>query len=128
MHEELLESDLEFERQDVFLVKQLTRGTALSAIVAADLVITEPNLVSSMHRHNNAETVLFFTRGRGEVLLTEDYVPVAVAAGDRLKIGKGVFHAVRTGDEELEFLSVQSPPILDIEAGTRDLEPIDAVR
>ena len=51
---------------------------------------------------------------------------MAVKAGDRLRIGKGVFHAVRTGESSLRFLSVQAPPILDVEAGTRDLEPIDA--
>ena len=50
---------------------------------------------------------------------------IAVAAGDRLRIGKGVFHAVRTRTSSLRFLSVQSPPILDVDAGTRDLEPID---
>ena len=77
-----------------------------------------------MHRHNRAETVLYFLDGRGEVLLTADHLAVAVAAGDRLHIGKGVFHAVRTGNASLRFLSVQSPPILDVAAGTRDLEPI----
>lgn len=126
--DDVVDSTLEYERQDVFLVKQVTRGTPLGSLVAADLVITEANQQSSMHRHNNAETVLFFLRGSGEVLLTEEYVPVAVTAGDRLNIGRGVFHAVRTGDEELEFLSVQSPPILDVEAGTRDLEPLDATQ
>ena len=79
-----------------------------------------------MHRHNMAETVLYFLDGAGEVLLGADYEPVAVQAGDRLRIGKGVFHAVRTGPSNLRFLSVQAPPILDVEAGTRDLEPIDA--
>ena len=58
------------------------------------------------------------------MLLTADYEAVPVSAGDRVHIGKGVFHAVRTGDSSLRFLSVQSPPILDVAAGTRDLEPI----
>ena len=121
---DVLDSDLDVELHDVFHVMQVTRDTALSAVVAADLVDVEPNQQSQMHRHNNAETVLYFLDGSGEVLLTEDYTPVAVTRGDRLHIGKGVFHAVRTSDSSLRFLSVQSPPILDVAAGTRDLEPI----
>lgn len=125
--DDVLDSDLEVELHDVFWVKQITRDTALSSIVAADIVDVEPQQESSMHRHNNAETVLYFIDGRGEVLLTADYDAVAVEAGDRLHIGKGVFHAVRTADSSLRFLSVQSPPILDVVAGTRDLEPIESV-
>lgn len=119
--------DLEVERHDVFDVMQLTRGTPLAALVAADLVDVEPGQESSMHRHNHCETVLYFLAGRGEVLLTESYEAVPVQAGDRVAFGKGVFHAVRTSDEPVRFLSVQSPPILDADAGTRDLEPIEAV-
>ena len=33
------------------------------------------------------------------------------------------FHGVRTEEESLTFLSVQSPPILDKARGTLDLEP-----
>ena len=42
MHEELLESDLEFERQDVFLVKQLTRGTAFMRLGSGAGEVTTP--------------------------------------------------------------------------------------
>jgi quercetin dioxygenase-like cupin family protein len=119
-----VQSDLPVEHQDVFWVMQITRDTPLSSTVAADLVDLEPHLESSMHRHNKAETVLYFLDGEGEVLLHEDYEAVAVRRGDRLVIPKGVFHAVRTGPHSLRFLSVQSPPILDVAAGTRDLEPI----
>ena len=123
--DDVVDSDLEVELHDVIHVMQLTRDTELSAVVAADLVEVESNRESQMHRHNNAETVLYFLDGRGEVLLTDTYEAIAISAGDRLRIGKGVFHAVRTGDASLRFLSVQSPPILDVSAGTRDLEPID---
>lgn len=122
---EILDADLEIELHDVFHVMQVTRDTPLASEVAADLVDVEPGQESSMHRHNRAETVLYFLDGAGEVLLGEDYEAVPVKAGDRLRIGKGVFHAVRTGESSLRFLSVQAPPILDVEAGTRDLEPID---
>lgn len=63
--------------------------------------------------------------GSGEVLLNDTYNVVPVSAGQRIHVGKGVFHAVRTLDEPLRFLSVQSPPILDKAAGTRDLEPTE---
>jgi len=121
---DILDSNLEVELHDVFQVRQVTRDTPLAETVAADLVAVDAGRESSMHRHNEAETVLYFLEGRGEVLLTEAYESVVVEAGDRLRIGKGVFHAVRTGDSPLRFLSVQSPPILDVVAGTRDLEPL----
>ncbi len=124
MHQGLDEA-LEVERHDVFLVTQVTRDTPLESVVGADLVEVEPHQESSMHRHNNAETVLYFTEGAGEVLLTDQRDVVAVVAGDRLLIGMGVYHAVRTHDSALGFLSVQSPPILDKRTGFRDLEPIE---
>ncbi len=127
MNRELVDRDLDVERHDVFDVMQLTRDTALAQDVGVDLVDVAPHQESSMHRHNLAETVLYFTAGAGEVLLTGDRQVHPVTAGDRLRIGKGVFHAVRTGDSSVSFISVQAPPILDIVAGTRDLEPIDAV-
>lgn len=122
--DDILDSDLDVELHDVFHVMQLTRSTELAAVVAVDLVDVHPGEESSMHRHNRAETVLYILEGRGEVLLTDDYSSVPVQAGDRLRIGRGVFHAVRTGGSALRFLSVQSPPILDVTAGTRDLEPL----
>jgi len=119
------DAELAVEQHDVFLVTQVTRDTPLESVVGTDLVEIEPHQESSMHRHNNSETVLYFTAGSGEVLLTESYEAVPVSAGERLLVGKGVFHAVRTHDSPLSFVSVQSPPILDKHAGTRDLEPIE---
>lgn len=124
------DDNLEVEKHDVFYVTQVTRYTPLESIVGADLVRVEPQQESSMHRHNLAETVLYFTAGSGEILLTKErdaeIEVVPVKAGERLLVGKAEFHAVRTLDEPLEFLSVQSPPILDKSTGFRDLEPIDA--
>lgn len=128
MDNELLDRQLDVERHDVFDVMQLTRDTALANEVGVDLVEVDPGQESSMHRHNHAETVLYFTGGAGEVLLGAEREAHPVVAGDRLRIGKGVFHAVRTNDSALTFVSVQTPPILDIVAGTRDLEPIEAVQ
>jgi uncharacterized RmlC-like cupin family protein len=115
------DAGLPVERHDVFDVLQVTRGTALQSLVAADLVEVEPNMRSSVHRHNHSETVIYIISGRAEVLVGDELV--AVAAGDRLHVGKAVFHGFRTADDPVTFLSVQSPPILDESTGTLDLEP-----
>ena len=46
-----------------------------------------------------------------------------VQAGDRVLIGRGVYHGFETAASPLRFLSVQSPPILDESTGQIDLEP-----
>ena len=119
-----LETDLDVEQHDVFAVMQLTRDTALGSLVGTDLVRVEAHSVSDMHRHNRAETVLYFTAGAGEVVVHREHVAIPVRAGDRLELPAGTFHALRTRDEALEFVSVQSPPILDVATGVLDLEPL----
>jgi quercetin dioxygenase-like cupin family protein len=117
----ILETDLPREHYDVFEVTQITRGTPLESAVAADLVSIAPGRASEVHRHNEAETVLLILDGAGIVLVGES--SLRVSKGARVLIGKGVFHGVRTEEESLTFLSVQSPPILDKARGTLDLEP-----
>jgi mannose-6-phosphate isomerase-like protein (cupin superfamily) len=121
----ILETDLPRERYDPFEVTQITRGTPLESIVAADLVSVAPNRASEIHRHNEAETVLLILDGSGHVLVGES--SLRVSKGARVLIGKGVFHGVRTEGESLTFLSVQAPPILDKAQGTLDLEPLKPV-
>ncbi|MDE2765131.1 MAG: cupin domain-containing protein [Chloroflexota bacterium] len=111
------------ERNDVFDVLQVARGTELEDIVGADVVGVEPHSVSQIHRHNLAETVLFILAGSGTVRAGDEDVPVR--EGDRLLIPKGTYHGVRTGAEALRFLSVQSPPILNRARDTLDLEPLE---
>jgi quercetin dioxygenase-like cupin family protein len=112
------------EMFDVFQVTQLTRGTPLEREVAADLVRIPAGSTSQVHRHNEAETVLYILEGSGVVRIGEADHPAR--RGDRLCIGKGVFHGVRTAGEAMTFLSVQSPPILDRDRGALDLEPLDS--
>ena len=112
----------ESERNDVFDVLQVARGTELEDIVGADVVGVEPHSTSQIHRHNLAETVLFILAGSGTVRVGEQDVPVR--EGDRVLIPKGTYHGVRTGAETLRFLSVQSPPILNQARDTLDLEPL----
>ena len=118
---QILETELPRERYDVFEVTQVTRGTPLESLVAADLVTVAPGRSSEVHRHNEAETVLLILDGSGAVLVGD--ASLKVAKGARILIGKGVFHGVRTEGEALTFLSIQSPPILDKAHGTIDLEP-----
>ena len=111
----ILETDLPREQYDVFEVTQITRGTPLESVVAADLVSIGPGRASEVHRHNEAETVLLILDGSGTVLVGES--SLRVSQGARVIIGKGVFHGVRTDGESLTFLSIQSPPILDKRRG-----------
>lgn len=117
------DSNLPVELHDgVFNVLQVTRATNLEHRVGADLVTVYPGSQSHSHRHNKAETVLFITGGSGEILLNETGDPVPVSKGDRIIIRAGQYHAVKTLEDTLEFLSVQSPPILDASTGQLDLE------
>lgn len=117
---DLLDSNLPIERQDVFDVQQVCRDTPLETLVGADLVDLDQGLESKIHRHNRAETVLYFLDGSADVVVGDD--TVHVTKGDRLRIGKGVFHGLRTPASSVTFLSVQSPPILDKSTGVLDLE------
>jgi mannose-6-phosphate isomerase-like protein (cupin superfamily) len=109
------------ERFDVFDVQQVTRGTALESIVAADMVCIGPYAKSQVHRHLRSETVLFILEGAAVAIVGDDRI--GVQAGDRILIGKSVYHGFETAASALRFLSVQSPPILDESTGRLDLEP-----
>lgn len=109
------------ERFDVFDVQQVTRGTALESVVAADMVSIGPHVRSQVHRHRRSETVLFILEGTAVAIVGDDRI--AVQAGDRVLIGKGVYHGFETAASALRFFSVQSPPILDESTGQLDLEP-----
>jgi len=118
---DLVDKDLEVELQDVFRVMQVCRDTALERLVGADLVDLDPGQRSSIHRHNQAETVLYILDGEAQLTVGDDEFPVTT--GDRIRVGKGVFHGFRTEGRGVRFLSVQSPPILEKTTGSRDLEP-----
>lgn len=115
--------DVPVEIYGVFEVMQLTRGSALESIVAADWVTIGPEKISEIHRHNQAETVLWIVEGSGIVVV--EGVDHEVTKGARIAIGKGLFHGVRTRQYALTFLSIQSPPILNKEDGHLDLERLD---
>lgn len=117
-----INSSLEVELHDVFNVKQITRATPVEADVGADLVTMEAGQASQTHRHNFSETVLYFLSGGAIVYVNDE--PHEVKEGDRLVIRQTEYHSVSTSEESgCAFLSVQTPPILNITTGFRDLEP-----
>jgi mannose-6-phosphate isomerase-like protein (cupin superfamily) len=114
------DTDLPVAHEDVFHVTQLTNDTELAGIVAADLVAMDPGQRSGIHRHNDAETVLYFLQGHATVVLDDE--EFSVTPGTRVRIGKAVFHGVVSHADEVQFISVQSPPILDAASGRLDFE------
>jgi quercetin dioxygenase-like cupin family protein len=108
------------EKHDVFRVVQLSPGTVLEETIGADSVEIGPHSSSEIHRHNDSETVLFIIAGQAIVILDEEETPVR--AGDRIYIGRGVFHGFRTSEQALTFVSIQVPPILDRKQGIFDRE------
>ncbi len=110
------------ELYDVFYVTQLTRGTALERVVAVDRVRVQAGRNSQIHRHLEAETVLFIEKGFGVVIINGERHEVA--PGSRICIAAGAWHGVATFNSELIFISVQSPPIHDEATGRHDLEPL----
>jgi len=119
-----IEKDLEIEVHDVFQVMQATRDTPIEEFVGADLVKMNSAQASQPHRHNQSETVLYFSAGKATVFIND--VAHDVVAGMRILIHKGEFHSVSTpNDSGCEFLSGQVPPILSKATGFRDLETLE---
>jgi mannose-6-phosphate isomerase-like protein (cupin superfamily) len=108
------------ETHDVFRVVQLSPGTVLEDLLGADFIEIGPNSVSEIHRHNDSENVVFIISGPAIIILDDEEAPVA--EGDRIYIGRGVFHGFRTSDQPLRFVSIQVPPILDRKQGIFDRE------
>ena len=120
-----IDSNLDVELHDVFNVTQVTRDSPIEAKVGADLVSMDPGKASRTHRHNFSETVLYFIGGEATVFI--EGVGHRIRGGSRILIRAGEYHSVSTGEEGgCEFLSVQTPPILNKTTGFRDLEELKA--
>lgn len=118
-----IDSELEVELHDVFNVTQVTRGSPIEEEVGADLVQMDPGQASRTHRHKFSETVLYFISGAATVFI--EGVPHRVCGGSRILIRAGEYHSVSTEEDGgCEFLSVQTPPILNKTTGFRDLEEL----
>ena len=108
------------ETYGAFMVSQITQGTNLEEILGLDLITVAGNTRTEIHRHPNAENVIYILSGWATALI--DHREHVVHAGDRVRIGKGAYHGFRTGDEPLVFVSVQSPPILNKRMNHLDTE------
>ena len=120
-----IDASLEVELHDVFNVTQVTRGSPIEGEVGADLVNMAPGQASRTHRHNFSETVLFFLDGAATVFIEGAAHPVR--GGNRILIHAGEYHSVSTGENYgCQFLSVQTPPIVNKSTGFRDLEELES--
>jgi mannose-6-phosphate isomerase-like protein (cupin superfamily) len=62
-----------------------------------------------LHYHQSADEIILVYKGQGEMYIGGQWVPVK--AGDVHVNPRGVLHGVRVvGDEDLQFLSIYSPP------------------
>lgn len=103
-----------------FEVTQITRDTALEDLLGLDLIRIAANTRTEVHRHPSAENVIYILSGEAIALI--NHVEHAIKPGDRIRVGKRVYHGFRTGEAPLTFVSVQSPPIPNKKLGVLDTE------
>lgn len=115
---------LESETYGAFRVTQITRGTALEDLLGLDLITIPAETTTEVHRHRHAENVVYILSGHATAII--DHVEYRVAGGDRLTIGKGVYHGFKTSETPLTFVSVQSPPILNRKLNILDTEVLES--
>ena len=83
---------------------------APEARVTITRVTMDPGATSARHSHAGAEQTWLVERGRGTLLL-EDGGSDDIQAGDVIITPPGGVHGVtNTGDEQLVYLSVTTPP------------------
>src|SRR5262249_24970784 len=114
---------IESETYGAFRVTPITSGTALEDLLGLDLVTIPPGLTTEVHRHPHAENVVYILSGNATAII--DHVGHRVVAGDRLTIGKGVYHGFMTSETPLTFVSVQSPPIFNRKLNILDTEVLE---
>ena len=108
------------ETYGAFRVTPIAQGTALEDLLGLDLLTIPPGMTTEIHRHSHAENDVYFLRGDATAVI--DSVGYRVVEGDRLRIGKGVYHGFKTSETPLTFVSVQSPPILNKRLNILDTE------
>jgi uncharacterized RmlC-like cupin family protein len=111
---------VEPEIYGAFRVTPITQGTALEDLLGLDLVTIPPGMTTEIHRHAHAEYVVNILSG--DAAANIDHVGYRVVQGDRLRIGRGVYHGFKTSETPLTFVSVQSPPILNKKLNILDTE------
>jgi mannose-6-phosphate isomerase-like protein (cupin superfamily) len=102
---------LEPETFNVFLVSQLAPGTFIDGLAGLDFVVIPKHSTSEIHRHDFSDNLVYITSGHAEVFLNGERHDIHPKM--RIVIPKTVSHGFRTAAEQLEFISIQVPPILD---------------
>lgn len=87
---------------------------------AVCLVRLQPDTAYAQHVHWHSDALLIVTAGAGTLMSGHDRRPVA--AGDVVAIPRGMPHGFAVAATRLEFVSIQSPPILDEATGEEDFE------
>lgn len=109
---------LSAEQFNVFQVSQIAPNTFVAGIAGLDFVVIPRNSISEIHRHNLSDNVIYIIRGSAALLLDGELHQVQ--PGLRVVIPRKVSHGFRTGAEQLEFVSIQIPPILAQQQGVFD--------
>ena len=102
---------LEPQKFNVFLVSQIAPDTFIDGVAGLDFVVVPKRSISEVHRHNHSDNVIYIINGIAQVVLDGEVWDVR--PGMRVVIPRTVSHGLRTGEEQLEFISIQVPPILD---------------
>jgi mannose-6-phosphate isomerase-like protein (cupin superfamily) len=79
--------------------------------VGCDHVFIPAHLLLAPHLHENSETYILISSGKGRAKIGDR--DIDVQKGDIIHIPGGVYHSFYTQDESMELISIQSPPILD---------------
>ena len=78
------------------------------------------------HIHKNSDAYFIITSGRATLLSGSERR--TISEGDKIEIPRGMAHGFELEENsELEFISIQSPPIKNIETGEEDLHLTDFV-
>lgn len=85
--------------------------------VGCDHVLIPANTSLPPHLHQRCTSYLLITSGKGYAKVGEQHLNVK--KGDIIYIPQGVSHSLSTESESMEFIAIQSPPILD-ENGNAD--------
>jgi quercetin dioxygenase-like cupin family protein len=108
------------EQYNVFQLYQIAPDTVRAGIAGVDYLEIPPHCVSEIHRHNESDAILFIVSGFAKAEL--DGRLYDLQPGMRVLIPRGVTHGFKTDQDKLQFVSVQVPPIQDMEHGRFDLE------
>ncbi|MCB9805910.1 cupin domain-containing protein [Candidatus Nomurabacteria bacterium] len=76
------------------------------------------------HVHKNSDAYFIFIKGAGTLIIGDE--EISVSEGDKIEVPKNTKHGfIMRDDENLAFVSVQSPPIRNHETGEEDFEVVE---